>query len=138
MGLSAVYTLSYSVVYFLIARFGSGSGANAFKMMGVWLLFCVVIPGAVHQYVSMTHPVSYMTDYLDTSRKETYATFSLPPETLADRLITLYPELTETVHGQSEEVDKAVIRGTLPAIINQMNKAAAVNIEQRNAAKIEA
>ena len=47
----------------LILRLGHGSSSNAFNMIAIWITFCILIPGAVHQYVSKV-PVGYMTDFL--------------------------------------------------------------------------
>ena len=101
-------------------------------MIGVWLLLCVIIPGSVHQYASMRYPVNYMTEFLDVNRKETYATYSLPSETLFSKLQTIYPELYKTKLGAEQNPDDAIIRQTISAIINQMNKTAIQHIEQKN------
>tara|TARA_Y100000589_G_C26764298_1_gene471109 strand:- start:29 stop:559 length:531 start_codon:yes stop_codon:yes gene_type:complete len=104
-------------------------------MIGIWLLLCLIIPGAVHQYASMKVPVNYMTDYLDVNRKETYATYSLPSETLTKRLMDIYPKISQTKHGQEAKKNTQIIRRSIGAIINEMNKAAVEQVEQNNEIK---
>ncbi len=126
------YILFFAVIFYLVLLYGSGSSSIAFTMIGIWLMLSVIVPGSVHQYASMKYPVNYMTDYLDVNRKETYATYSLPSEILYERLLTIYPTITETKLGLESETNKAVINRSVSAIINQMNKTAVEQIEQTN------
>ena len=133
IGLSVGYTVSFSVLYFIALIFGANSSSNAFNMIGVWIVLCIVIPGSVHQYIGLKEPVSYMTDFLDANRKETYAVYSLPADTTADRLSDLYPELSETRFRTESELDEQSIRRSLSALTNELNKLAVQQIEERNA-----
>ncbi len=126
------YTLFFAALLFTALLYSTGSSSSAFNMIGIWLLLCVVVPGSVHQYANMKFPVSYMTDYLDVNRKETYATYSLPPEVLSQKILNLYPVLSETKYGHSEQMDENIIRRSVYAIINDMNKTAVVQIEKNN------
>ena len=104
-------------------------------MISAWLLLCVLIPGSVHQFASMKYPVNYMTDYLDVNRKEAYEVFELSTDSLYYRLVDIYPGLNETKHGQEDEIDNRIIRNTVCAIINEMNKNVIEDIEQQNEQK---
>ena len=133
IALSIGYIVSFSLLYFTVLILGSGSSSNAFNMIGMWIVLCILIPGSVHQYIGLKIPVSYMTDFLDANRKETYDVYSLPAETAADRLGKLYPTLAETKFGTDSEVDKQSIRRSLSALTNELNKSAVQQIEERNA-----
>ncbi|MAA79678.1 MAG: hypothetical protein CL916_10500 [Deltaproteobacteria bacterium] len=129
------YTLFFAILFFFVLIRSSGSSASAFQMISIWLLLCVVIPGTVHQYASIQVPVHYMTDYLDTNRKETYATYALSSDVLLDKLRTVYPEITKTKHGKEDSKEDKIIRRSIGAIINEMNKDAVAHIEKRNEVK---
>ena len=129
------YILFFAVLFYLVLLYGSGSSSIAFNMIGIWLLLCVIVPGSVHQYASIKVPVNYMVDYLDVHRKETYATYSLPPDTLSSRLLKIYPKIAESKHGQEEKMDQKVVRRSIGAIVNKMNKTAAMQIEQQHEIK---
>lgn len=133
IALSIGYIVSFSLLYFTVLILGSGSSSNAFNMIGIWIVLCILIPGSVHQYIGLKIPVSYMTDFLDANRKETYDVYSLPAETAADRLVNLYPTLVETKFGTDSEVGKQSIRKSLSALTNELNKSAVQQIEERNA-----
>ena len=75
--LSNLYIILFFVVFYFLNRNGKSSASIAFKMISVWLLFCVIIPGSVHQYAAFQYPVNYMTDFLDVNRKRTYDIFKL-------------------------------------------------------------
>ena len=132
MLLSIGYVASFSLIYGGILSIGKGSSENALNMIGVWVVLCILIPGAVHQYVSLQFPVSYMTDFLDANRKETYAVYSMPSDRLQQNLGKLYPTLQETHFTQSAEDNVQKIRQSLSALTNELNKSAAKSIEERN------
>lgn len=133
--LAALHVLFFAALFLAILLNRSGTSTTAFAMIGVWLLLCVIVPGTVHQYASMKVPVNYMTDYLDVNRKETYATYALPPEAMLERLLVIYPTLTETRLGTAAEMDNSAIQRSVGAIINDMNKGAIAEIEARNEGK---
>ena len=57
------------------------------KMISLWLAFCIVIPGVVHQITSIMYPLNYMTDYLDVSREQRGDIFDLSTESLEKKLL---------------------------------------------------
>lgn len=124
------------VFYFLILK-SKSSNTIAFKMISIWLLFCVLIPGAVHQFASIKYPANYMTDYLDANRKEAYEVFEISHDSLAVKLKNIYPKLESTQHGKDSIVNEDIINNTTSAIINQINKRAIGTIELQNDAKNE-
>jgi ABC-2 type transport system permease protein len=104
-------------------------------MISVWIIFCVLIPGAVHQTASIKYPANYMTDYLDANRKQAYEVYELSPDTLSVKLKSIYPELVNTQQGKDTIIDEDIVSNTVSAIINQMNKKAIGTIELQNDAK---
>ena len=130
------YVLFFAVLYFSILRLGNGSSANAFNMIGIWIMLCLLIPGAVHQYISLKVPVGYMTDFLDANRQETYAVYSLPSETVSEQLVSMYPSLQSKINSE-EEKNGQYLRKSLSALTNELNKSAVTQIESRNARKNE-
>ena len=133
--LSVGYILFFSTLFFGVLIYSSGSRSNAFNMIGIWLLLCLIIPGSTHQYVSTKVPVNYMTDFLDVNRKEAYATYSLPTEALSKRLFDMYPKIMETEKAKESVMDEKIVRRSVSALINNMNKNAIAEIEQKNEIK---
>jgi ABC-2 type transport system permease protein len=133
--LSTVYILVWAVSFYFIIRKSKGSSSIAFKMISVWLIFCVLIPGAVNQLSSMKYPANYMTDYLDANRKEAYEVFELENDSLSDLIMDVYPGLSETLYGQDSLLDEEIVGNTVSVLINQINKKAIEKIEQQNEAK---
>jgi ABC-2 type transport system permease protein len=133
--LSFIYVFIWAFVFYLIILKGKSSSTNAFKMIGIWLIFCVLIPGAVHQIASIKYPASYMTDYLDANRKEAYKVYELSPDTMIAKLKTIYPELKFTKHGKDTLINDEILSKSLSAITNQINKKAIEKIELHNETK---
>ena len=135
LSLSVLYILFFSFLFYSIVIVSDGSGAAAFNMITTWLLLCVIIPGSVHQFASISHPVNYMTDYLDANRKEAYEVFERPIGDLYDSLITIYPSLLMTAHSKDEIIDSQIIANSVCAIVNQNNQNAIDKIETQNELK---
>ena len=96
---------------------------------------CVIVPGSVHQLASIKYPVNYMTEYLDSNRKETYEVFDLPIDSLHARLVKIYPSLYNNQSTKDYEINQQNRRNIIAAIISDMNKQAIAKIEQQNDAK---
>ena len=104
-------------------------------MITLWLIFCVIIPGSVHQYVNLKYPTNYMTDFLDANRKDTYDVFKFSKEELNERLLAIYPELSKTKHAKDSIINRTIVRNTMSAIVNQLNLDAIKKIEEQNSNK---
>ena len=50
------YITLFSIIFYLIIITSDSASSIAFKMISVWLLFCVILPGGIHQYASMKYP----------------------------------------------------------------------------------
>ena len=130
--ISNLYILFFFVVFYFLITNGKSSSSIAFKMIGIWLLFCVIIPGSVHQYVSFQFPVNYMTDFLDVNRKQTYDTFKLENADLYKMLIKIHPEISNNHDSLDVDSESRKIRRSISSIVNQMNIKAANEIEMQN------
>jgi ABC-2 type transport system permease protein len=130
--LASIYISFWAVIFYFIILKSKGSSSQAFAMISVWLALCVVIPGAVHQYTSIKYPSNLMTDYLDVNRKEAYEVYELAPDSLAKRIVAIFPELTKTKHAQDSLTDEDIVSNTVSAVINEMNKKAIDRIEDQN------
>jgi ABC-2 type transport system permease protein len=133
--LVTIYISFWGLIFYFLILKSTGSSSQAFMMISVWLLLCLVIPGAVHQYASIKHPPNYMTDYLDVSREETNEMYELPPDTLTKRIIAIYPTLVNTKYGMDTITDSEIIDYSSSEIINQMLKKAIDKIERQNEIK---
>ena len=130
--ISNLYILFFFIVFYFLITNGKSSSSIAFKMIGIWLLFCVIIPGSVHQYVSFQFPVNYMTDFLDVNRKQTYDTFKLENADLYKMLIKIHPEISFNKDSLDVDSENRKIRRSISSIVNQMNIKAANEIEMQN------
>ena len=133
--LSNFYILIYFISFYLIIIKSNGSISVAFKMIALWLTFCVLVPGAVHQYINLKYPTNYMTDFLDANRKDTYDVFKLSKEQLNEQLIEIYPELLLSKHAKDSVINRTIVRNTMSAIVNQINVNAIEKINQQNFSK---
>jgi ABC-2 type transport system permease protein len=132
---TVLYFIFWTFILYIIISNSNGSSSQAFRMISIWLILCVLIPGAIHQYASMKYPANYMTNYLDASRKEANEIYELSPDTLAKELLILYPELKNTKYGKDTIIDESIVGNSISALLNSMNKKAITNIEDQNEQK---
>lgn len=126
------YLLIWFAVFYFINLKGKGSSNQAIKMASLWLLFCVIIPGTVHQLASLKYPADYMTDYLDAAREETYKVYELPADTLKQKLLEAYPELANTKVAKDTISDQEIMGNSTSGLTNKLMKKAAGVIEENS------
>ena len=133
--ISNIYILIYFLIFYFLNIYTKNSSNTAFKMISIWLLLCVIIPGSVHQYVNYKYPANYMVDFLDVNRKQTYDVFKLENSELFDMLYEIHPSISKEKDLEDLTSNKQNIRRSISSIVNQMNINAAYEIEKQNEAK---
>ena len=134
-----LYTLLWFVAFYLVNFFGNrptrktgGSANQALKMISLWLLFCVIIPGAVHQLASLKYPTNYMVDFVDAKREETNKIWDLPAEDIRNQLVKLYPKLALTKHAKDSIADSRIMGSSSSGLVNRLMKNTILTIENSN------
>jgi len=135
MLLITLYVICWFVLCLVINRRGEGSHQNALFLVSCWLIVGVLLPGAAHLDLTLRHPGSYMTPYLDVVRQKNNAMYELPNDTLVARMRALYPELNQTMHGKGSSVNPEVVSYCFSALINASNKEAAAWVDQEAASR---
>lgn len=129
------YLIIWFLIFYMVNITGSSSFGQAIKMVSLWLLFCIILPGTVHQLSSLRYPTSYMTDYLDAAREQAYDVYGLPPDSIKTKILKLYPQLHTSLYAQDTVTDMAIVRNSVSGITNRLTKQAARQVEKRNARK---
>jgi len=126
----SLYLLIWFTTFYFINVSGNGSSDQAVKMISIWLAFCIIIPGALHQISSLKYPTNYMTDYLDVSRDQSNKIFELPADTLRMELLKGFPSLQTTLYATDTSLNKGIINRSLSGLVNVLNKDVARTIEK--------
>lgn len=132
---TSLYMFLWFFIFYFINYFGKQSSDQALKMISAWLLLCIIIPGAIHQFSSIKYPVNYMTEYIDADRDKSNAIFKLPTDTLKVRLLEEFPFLEGTFFAADSGVDKSVINRSISGLVNSENKIVSKKIEVSNEQK---
>jgi len=133
----SIYILFWLVIYYLINLYGIGSSDQALKMISIWLILCIIIPGTVHQFSSIKYPNNYMTDYLDVSRDQSNDIFELSSDTLQIRLLSEFPNIQNTIYASDTSMDEGIINRSISGLVNILNKNVSRSIERSNDKKNE-
>lgn len=129
------YLLFWFLILYFIALFAKNSSGQALKMVGLWLLFCVILPGTIHQISNWVYPSNFMTDYLDANRKETYAIFDLKLENIKERVLELHPELQNSALAKDIILNTDILNNSSAAVVNNLMKNAATKVALANQEK---
>ena len=130
-----IYIFTWFFVFYLINYNGQNSPDQALKMISIWLVLSILLPGAFHQIASLKHSTNYMTDYLDVSRDQRYTIFDLSADTLQAKLLKTYPELQNTIYAADTALNKGVVNRSISGLVNILNKEVAQKIEKSNEEK---
>ncbi len=133
-----LYLFIWFAIYFLIITKGKGQTDQAVKMLIVWLLVAVVVPGGVHQYLSLKHPPNYMMDWLTTKRVEQDEIFALPHAETVARVAERYDWLPPEAYLHEDSVSQDV-KNSLSRLVLCMEFEAVIDgilntLEQKNQA----
>lgn len=124
------YTFFWLILFFVIQRKKKGSAVQAIKMISIWLLFCLVIPGLYQQRISQKYPAHYMTEFLDANRHEKYKLYSASSDSLAEQLYILYPELADYPYAKNTDFLNSQRHTMIDALANNLNKEAISAIQK--------
>ena len=124
-----LYLVLWFTIFYFINLTGKGSSDQALKMISVWMLLCIIIPGAIHQITSLKYPTNYMTDHLDVSRELSNNIFNLPEDDLKKGLLDEYPFLQNTQQASDSITNAATINRSVSGLINSLNKNVSISIE---------
>ena len=124
-----LYLILWFTIFYFINLTGKGSSDQALKMISVWMLLCIIIPGTIHQITSLKYPTNYMTDHLDVSRELSNNIFNLPEDDLKKGLLDEYPFLQNTLYASDSITNAATINRSVSGLINSLNKNVSISIE---------
>jgi ABC-2 type transport system permease protein len=116
------YCLFWFTLFYLINLKGRTSSNQALVMISTWMLFCILIPGAIHQISSVYYPASYMTEFIDANRDESDRIWEMSTDEQKEQLKKIYPEIVKTKYFQDKEASEEIIQNCSSALINELMK----------------
>lgn len=122
------YLAFWTILYFFIAKNGKSILGNTLQMVGIWLLFGFIIPGIVHQTISILKPANLMTDFIEVRDKE-QELYESPDSLFQDKLKALFPEIVNTSIYQDSTKRMKAVNESASALSNQMNRESLAPIE---------
>ena len=135
LALIFLYVFLWTSVFYLINYLGKGSVDQAIKMISVWVVLSIIMPGLFHQIASIKFSTNYMVDYLDVARDQRYEIFDMSTDTLQKELLESFPMLKNSTYAQDTTIDKGIVNRSISGLVNVLNKKAAVKIEEESELK---
>jgi len=123
------YTSFWTFLFCIILMSTNSILASTLKMTGLWLLFCILIPGAVHSYADYRYPLNFMGEYLNASREEVNKLWELPADSLEMKLVEAYPQIKSTKHFGDSLKKEELISYSSSALANILLKKVFKNLE---------
>jgi len=100
----ALYLLLWLGLVYLVILFGNGQADQALKLVGIWLIFTVVVPGAVSEYVLLQKPAGLMVDMIDAGRDGRAEIYERPKDEIVREVISIVPELKALEVAQADSL----------------------------------
>ena len=135
LALIFLYVFLWTSVFYLINYLGKGSVDQAIKMISIWVVLSIIMPGLFHQIASIKFSTNYMVDYLDVARDQRYEIFDMSTDTLQKELLGSFPMLKNSTYAQDTTIDKGIVNRSISGLVNVLNKKAAVKIEEESELK---
>lgn len=130
-----LYLVFWTAFYFFILQKGKSILGNTLQMIGLWLLITFVIPGTVHQYISIAKPVNLMTDLIDVQRDGREELFAQPDSVIDKQLFDLFPAIKNSKLAQ-DSMQRVMLRNfSASGLANAMVKKVTMPITEENQAK---
>ncbi len=130
-----LYLIFWTILYFVILQKGKSILGNTLQMVGFWLLFTLIIPATVHQFVGITKPVNLMTDLIDVQRDGREELFAQPDSVIDNQIFALFPEIKQSKLA-NDTTKRLMLRNySASALANKMVKEATTPITQENQSK---
>ena len=130
-----LYIFLWISIFYFINYWGKGSVDQAIKMISVWVVLSIIMPGLFHQITSIKFSTNYMVDYLDVARDQRYEIFDMSTDTLQNELLESFPVLKSSVYAQDTTINKGIINRSISGLVNILNKKAAGKIEKESELK---
>ncbi len=129
---SVLYLFLWSTIFYFILRSGTSIMGNTLKMAGVWLLLSFIVPGTVHQWISLVKPVNLMTDFIDVKRDQRQELFQQPDSITKSQLNTLFPEIVDSPVANDDSKSNFAMNRSFAALENELTKKSIASIEADN------
>ncbi len=127
-----IYQFIWALIYLIILLQNNTVLGNTLSMAGLYLLLSFIIPGAIHQLATVKFPANLMLDYIDVSRKETYAMYYQKGNLTDTRLFELLPEIKDSPANQDSLARKKARNYSYSALTNDMVKVKIAEVETEN------
>jgi ABC-2 type transport system permease protein len=116
----SLYLILWLVIIYLIIKFGKGQADQALKMVGVWLLLTIVMPGIVNQYILLKKPADLMMDMIEASRDGQSEIFDRPKEAIIEDSKRIMPELVDLEVAKHDSLlSQDMINGAYRLVLNE-------------------
>lgn len=96
LGICLLYLVFWGAVCVCVASAGASSGANAARLIGLWLLLCLVLPSLGNAALQRFQPIDSGMDLMLAQREEVHAGWDRPKPEAFERFFSDHPEWQDT------------------------------------------
>lgn len=119
-GVYSIYLIFWLAIVYLIIRFGKGQADHALKMVGMWILITVVIPGIVNQYILLEKPADLMMSMIEANRDGQSEIFDRPRDAVIKDAMRILPELQFLEVAKNDSLlTQDMINGAYRLVLNE-------------------
>lgn len=132
-----LYLLFWLFLLALISYYGKGQTDAALKMVGLWLLLTIVLPGLVHQYLALKNPPGFMMEIINAQRDDREKIYKTDIDSIKQNIFETYPALRESKLAQTDSLinppaENGMYRTALNLHMNEVVKRVMEDHNKRN------
>ena len=92
----ALYLLFWSALAWMIVSMHQNSSVSALVLLGCWVVFLIIVPSAVNNYIAANYKISSRTAFVNELRQQVDAIWDLPDSITVKDYYADYPEYSVT------------------------------------------
>ena len=92
----ALYLLFWSALAWMIVSLHQNSSVSALVLLGCWVMFLIIIPSAVNNYIAANYKIGSRTAFVNELRQQVDAIWDLPDSITVKEYYADYPEHSVT------------------------------------------
>ncbi len=115
-----LYLILWLFIVFLVIRFGKGQADQALKMIGVWLILTIAIPGLVNQFVLLNKPADLMMDMIEAGSEGQKEICDRSEGVIISEAKKIIPRLSELKVAEHDSlIQQPMLNGAYRLVLNE-------------------
>ncbi len=116
-----LYILLWTVLYFIVLIGSKSTLLNTLQMSTIYLSLAFIVPGIIHQALSISKPPNFMIELIDV-RDQRQGLYDSPSDVIQSQLNIQFPQILDSPIYRDSSKSETVRSQSMPAMVNELKK----------------